>query len=69
MSRWGAPKRTGTDRKMDAIMFIANAADRILLAETAQAVFERYGIADRRSQQEIEVKLLAKQDKLRRLSA
>lgn len=69
MKGYGPKARTGADRKQEVILFIYQATDKALLACTAEQIYTRHGIANRADQREIEAKLLARQDAIRRRNA
>lgn len=69
MRGYGQKARTGADRKQEVILFIYQATDKALLACTAEQICARHGILNRADQREIEAKLLARQDAIRRRPA
>jgi hypothetical protein len=68
-SVFGARQRTQADKMNDAIAFICNARPTALLAMTAERLCTDKGVTSRQGQREIEVKLLAAQDRERRREA
>ncbi len=69
MNRWGNPKRTQADKVQDAILFIHQARDHIVLATTAAELCASKGILKRDDQRRVEAALLARQGAIRRGAA
>lgn len=63
---YGARQRTQQDKSIDCLLFIANANPAALLAMTAERLCADKGVTVKQIQREIEVKLLAAQDRERR---
>jgi hypothetical protein len=66
MNRWGNPKRTRADKVQDAILFIHQARDHIVLAATADELCATKGVSKREDQRRVEAALVARQSKIRR---
>ena len=69
MNRWGPPKRTQADKVQDAVLFIYQARDHIILGMTAERLCAEKGVTKRDDQRMIETKLLARQAQIRRGAA
>ena len=67
-NRFAPRVRTQLDHFNDAITFIANARASALLAMTAERLCADKGVSNRQYRREVEVRLLAAQDRERRLS-
>lgn len=68
-SFYGKRERTQQDKARDALLFICNARPTSLLAMTAERLCADKGVINRQMCREIEVKLLAAQDRERRREA
>lgn len=68
-NKWGLRVRTQQDRFNDAIAFIANARPVALMAVTAERLCADKGVSNRTKRREVEVRLLAAQDRERRRQA
>lgn len=66
MRAYPPKQRTDADRKQEAILFVFQAADHAVLAVTAEQLCARHGVNGRDARREVEARLLARQDTLRR---
>ncbi len=69
MNRWGNPKRTQADKVQDAMRFIYEARDHIVLAATADELCASKGVMKREDQRRVEAALVARQAAIRRGAA
>lgn len=69
MNRWGNPKRTQADKVQEAILFIHQARDHIVLATTAAELCASKGVSGKQDQRAVEAKLVARQAAIRRGAA
>ena len=69
MNRWGALNRTQADKVQDAILFIYQARDHVVLAMTPEKLCSDKGVTKREDCRRSEAALLAKQDAIRRGAA
>ncbi|GGB14912.1 hypothetical protein GCM10011380_00400 [Sphingomonas metalli] len=65
-SVYGARERTQADKANDCFAFIFNARPAALMAMTAERLCADKGVTNRQARREIEVRLLAAQDRERR---
>lgn len=65
-SVYAARVRTQQDKANDCYLFIANATPAALMAMTAERLCNDKGVSNKQVRREVEVRLLATQDKERR---
>jgi hypothetical protein len=65
-SVYAARVRTQADKAVDCYLFIANATPAALLAMTAERLCADKGVSNRQVRREVEVRLLAAQERERR---